>query len=223
MLSKGGVRKTKSFNCILDHRSSSSREQLDFRDCESRVIFPGRDRFGECSLAVAYVELGVCTDDLDLNKSQLDSHLPPPCRFVDSRKSAATVTAPKVAAKAVVSIQQPHKILTVSKDLCCLLGYSSEELCGRSIKILQGPKTDATFLHSAIKNAALLSSASQKTFIYARDGQEHEVQQIRTHATLPISPVHVALCEPLRPIPTPAAPPPPPRSAGVGGVHPAHG
>ena len=175
MLSVRGIRKTKSLNHIWDHRTSSSDSSLDQKSCTLRSIFAGpaaQDRFGECTLAVAYVELGICTDDFE-SASQKSRELPPPCRFVDTRTiGAASERAP---AKAIVSLHQPHKVLTVSKELCLLLGYSAEELCGRSIKILQGPRTDATFFHSAIKNAALLSSAKQKTFIYGRDGQEHEV------------------------------------------------
>ena len=181
MLSKKGIRKSKSLNAIWDHHRKVQHSG-DQADQTSRAIQSGnnaREKFGECTLAIPYVELVVNTDDIDFcsRMSQAGSDLPPPCRFVDPRRGREADTG-RESAKAIVSLQQPHKILSVSKELCALLGYSAEEICGRSIKILHGPRTDGSFLHSAIKNAALLSSASSKTFVYGRDGEEHEVSTV---------------------------------------------
>jgi PAS domain-containing protein len=179
MQSKNGIRKSKSLNAIWDHHRKPHNLSSQQVDAASRLMYTAngaRDSFGECTLAIPYVELGINADDIEFSfgASQASSELPPPCRFVDTRR-AQEAEPERESAKAIVSLQQPHKILTVSKELCALLGYSADELCGRSIKIFQGPRTDASFFHSAIKNAALLSSASQRTFIYGRDGQEHEV------------------------------------------------
>jgi hypothetical protein len=184
--SLNGIRKSKSMNSILDIFKIPTYDRDGASMGASMLITIGKgaiERFGECNLVVPYVELGVGADDMDFFSSR-KSHgaecLPPPCRFTGSHgrrveKAPEPERERSSPPKAIVSLHQPHKILTVSKELCTLLGYCSEELCGRTIKILQGPRTDASFFHSAIKNAALLCGATQRTFIYGRDSQEHEV------------------------------------------------
>ncbi len=175
-----GIRKSKSMSSISEHCKLPEFDRNGVSTGASMIVTIGkgaRERFGECNLVVPYVELGVGTDDIEFfpcRKQHEAESLPPPCRFVGSRK-APEPKRERSGPKAIVSLHQPHKILTVSKELCTLLGYAPEELCGRTIKIFQGPRTDASFFHAAIKNAALLCGATQRTFIYGSNGQEHEV------------------------------------------------
>ncbi len=56
--------------------------------------------------------------------------------------------------------------------MCALLGFETEQMMGRSLNLLNGPKTDVKAVISAIKNTAALSAASFSTTLYARDGSE---------------------------------------------------
>ena len=56
---------------------------------------------------------------------------------------------------AVVSFNEPYNFQYVSQSLCEMLDLMPEELLGRSVKILQGPSTNAAAFGAAIKNALL--------------------------------------------------------------------
>ncbi len=56
--------------------------------------------------------------------------------------------------------------------MCNFLGFRTEEMIGRSLNLLHGPKTDAKALTGAIKNTGLLTSAQFFTTLYSRDGSE---------------------------------------------------
>ena len=75
-------------------------------------------------------------------------------------------------ARIVVSVESPHIVLRADSGVVDLLGYTTEEICGRSIKILHGPRTDAVILHSAIKNVAFSQSCPVQATLYSRTGQE---------------------------------------------------
>jgi hypothetical protein len=72
----------------------------------------------------------------------------------------------------------PHKLLIISEEFCELFGYSVSggEICGRAVKMLQGPRTDPCTLVAGIKSAALASTTSSDMILYTRDGEEVEVR-----------------------------------------------
>ena len=94
-----------------------------------------------------------------------------------SKRLRSRRAAPPPAPKAVVSLVAPHKMLIISKDFCDFFGYTvEEEICGRAVKILQGPRTDPTALTSAIKSCATGLTTSKSVVLYGRDGTEVEVE-----------------------------------------------
>jgi hypothetical protein len=56
-----------------------------------------------------------------------------------------------------------------------MLGHRAEDIVGRSIKVIQGPKTDSVGLVGAVKNAGLLAHTKLKTVLYSSSGKEFEV------------------------------------------------
>ena len=73
---------------------------------------------------------------------------------------------------AVLSLVKPHKIISISTKMCEYFGFGEEEIVGRSLNLLHGPKTDAKVVTGAIKNTGVLSSSQFATTLYARDGSE---------------------------------------------------
>ncbi len=83
---------------------------------------------------------------------------------------------PKPHPKAVVSLEPPYKFLIVSKDFCSLFGFSVEdEICGNSVTILQGSRTDPSILVSGIKGAALSSTSRSRIVLYDCNGTDIEL------------------------------------------------
>ena len=121
-------------------------------------------------LALPYSELEHLEYDLE---SAARTGMPQPeyySRAKEERKKHQT----KVPS-AIISLVKPHKFLSVSKDLCSFYGLSAEEITGRTIRTIQGPKTDSGAITAAIKNTGLLSSTTLKTFLYSSDGADHEL------------------------------------------------
>ena len=121
-----------------------------------------------CRISVPYLEL-------EESKLSLEDELPPPKYYCRSKPCQTEVTIKKPAVRLptlILSLLKPHKILAVSKETCELMGYKEDEMLGRSVSILQGPKTDKAGLCAAIKNTGVLSSGDFSTVIYARDGSE---------------------------------------------------
>ena len=76
---------------------------------------------------------------------------------------------------AVVSLNEPHKFLYISENLCNLFDFAPEQLLGRSVKILQGPSTNTIIFDASIKNARLQQSCTVPLTTYRRDGSECNV------------------------------------------------
>ena len=121
-------------------------------------------------------------DDQCINEYEAEE-MPPPMPFIKRNDSAFDAqasercgelvtslypTSSKV--RAVVALQSPHTILSVSDSFVQWLGYNSQELVGRSLKVLSGPRTNIAALHAAIKNAALLNFECIKADVYAKSG-----------------------------------------------------
>ena len=150
---------------------TSSRTMSDFDE----VSFNPEYESEECDLKMPYSEIvttaGV-SDIPQLHGFESEELPPAPSMGRLRRKSA-----PKAKPQAVVSLIAPHKLLIVSEDFCALFGYSVEsEICGRAIKILQGPKTDPSVLIPGIKGAALGATTRRSVTLYDRDGKGLELE-----------------------------------------------
>ena len=128
----------------------------------------------DCGLAVFYNE--------DMIKPlSCEVELPPPQYFHRNQShSSPSGSHQKEHAKtnlptAVLSLVKPHKVLSISTEMCDFLGFGAEEMMGRSLNLLHGPKTDAKALTSAIKNTGVLSSSQFSTTLYSRDGSERRI------------------------------------------------
>ena len=69
-----------------------------------------------------------------------------------------------------ISSIQPFRIESVHGDITSHLGYSSEELVGRSLAILRGVGSDAVALHGAIKSAVMSQRTKLPISFYDRGG-----------------------------------------------------
>jgi hypothetical protein len=144
-------------------------------DLTDEISATPADEIGECDLHMPYAEVvtiaGV-SDIPELNAAH-DEEVPPALSIGRAKKP----TVPKPKLNAVISLIAPHKLLILTKDFCNLFGYSIEaEICGRAVKILQGPRTDPSALSSAIKNCAAGSSLVRTIVLYGRDGNDIEVE-----------------------------------------------
>ena len=72
--------------------------------------------------------------------------------------------------KILVSLDAPYIVLTCDPDLAGMLGYTSDEIVGRSIKILHGPRTDTTKIGSAIKKSSFNQTTVIHSILYGRSG-----------------------------------------------------
>ncbi len=102
-----------------------------------------------------------------------DKFDPEKCEKCGALVASLFPTSSKV--RAVVTLKSPHTILSVSDSFGKWLGYTPQELVGRSLKVLSGPRTDTLALHAAIKNAALLNFECIEATIYASSGVGHHV------------------------------------------------
>ena len=133
------------------------------------------EELGECDLNLPYAEAVTIAgvSDIPVLHPTVDEEAPPALSRTRNRKPA--VAKPKL--NAVVSLIAPHKLLILSKDFCDLFGYAVEaEICGRAVKILQGPRTDPCALSSAIKSCAAGTSSARNVVLYDRDGNDIEVE-----------------------------------------------
>jgi hypothetical protein len=151
-------------NKPLEIKSWHSMRDLDCTDYLS-------SQEDECRLAVSY-------DEVMMRPLSYEDELPPPQYYHRSKShSSPSMThqnprAGKNLPTAILSLVKPHKILSISTEMCDFLGFGAEEMMGRSLNLLHGPKTDAKALTGAIKNTGLLSSAQFSTTLYSRDGSE---------------------------------------------------
>ena len=74
-----------------------------------------------------------------------------------------------------VSTDKPHTIISASSSLAQLLGYSTDELIGRSISTLHGPLSDVCLLESSICEVWKLDLKTFYFTIYSRTGMGYKV------------------------------------------------
>ncbi len=129
----------------------------------------------ECDLKMPYAEIVTIAgvSDIPILSGQEMEEVPP----APSSGRRPKTARPKPKPRAVVSLVSPHKLLMLSKDFCELFGFSVEsEICGRAVKILQGPRTDPDLVVSAIKNAAMASTTCTNVVLYDREGTDIELE-----------------------------------------------
>ena len=73
---------------------------------------------------------------------------------------------------AIVSLVKPHQILSASEDFMLAFQLHCDQLRGRSISALFGPRTDVGLLNAAIKNTSHLCATEVKTVLYTSTGVE---------------------------------------------------
>ena len=109
----------------------------------------------------------------------LDDELPPPKYYTRSNDSGHDAldrsSEQQSLPTAVLSLIKPHKILSVSKEMCDITGFAADEMIGRSFNLIHGPKTDMRILNAAIKNAGLRLASQFSTSMYASDGSEMQI------------------------------------------------
>jgi PAS domain S-box-containing protein len=140
-------------------------------DCSA--LIPSQEEC--CGLAVHY-------NEAQARPLTYDDELPPPQYYQRPQPHSSPSepqqrqNAKRNIPTAVLSLVKPHKVLSISKELCDFLGFEAEEMLGRSLNLLHGPKTDAKIVTSAIKNTGLLTSGHFSTTLYARDGSERSIR-----------------------------------------------
>ena len=135
----------------------------------------GKSRY-EFELNGSFLELedsktgGLYNDSI---QQSMNDHLPPPSKF--SRDQLFSSAPLKAFQGAVVSLLKPHKIIAASEEFLHTVGLTSDQILGRSIQVLVGPKTDTIELSAAIKNTGHMQVAQINTILYTSSGQELEV------------------------------------------------
>ena len=109
--------------------------------------------------------------------------MPPPSKFKHPTQSSSRSIETTCCHGAVISLMKPHRILAVSSELLRTLGFASDQLCGRSISTLFGPRTDSTIITAAIKSTTQLITKQISAVLYTYAGLEVHV----SGAILPFS------------------------------------
>ena len=103
----------------------------------------------------------LCTVDCDIG--------PPPAPVMG--RSVRSVSAP-ADAKAVFSIHSPHPLLIITKEFRDLFGYTIDnEICGRALRNLYGPRTDQQAIVSSIRSISMIDTTKHPIVLYSRDGE----------------------------------------------------
>jgi hypothetical protein len=102
-------------------------------------------------------------------------YLPSPTKFSRSESTPLARMEASCCRGAILSLVKPHKILAVAPDILCIAGFTSDQICGRSINVLCGPRTDVALLTAAIKNTGHDHSSTIKTVLNSSTGAEQHV------------------------------------------------
>ena len=103
--------------------------------------------------------------------------LPPPMSFktyLKHRSELAHTKSKSVTSAIVVSPSKPHKILSVSNEISNIFDFPQDTLCGRSIRVFQGPKSDAAALDAAIRRSGIQGVQNLAFIFYTSSGVEYE-------------------------------------------------
>ena len=108
----------------------------------------------------------VCTSNCEMRSTR-----PPPKSFKNHRRLRTDL---QVCSGFLINVStaKPHRILSASDSFIEFVGYTRNELVGRSISTLQGPLSDAGLLESGICEAWKLDLKSFSLTLYSRSGLE---------------------------------------------------
>lgn len=81
-------------------------------------------------------------------------------------------TNPSPEYNAVITLNEPYRLQCVSDDLCELFGFAPEQLQGRSLRMLLGPRTNTERLDAAVKSAGLRCTSTVPLIAYRCDSSE---------------------------------------------------
>ncbi len=142
----------------------------------------------EICLAEPYLELdSSCAGDDPFDGStfreSFNETLPSPSKFSRSEPLQFAPMETRCCRGVIVSLVKPHKILAVAADILNMAEFTSGQICGRSINVLFGPRTDVSSVNAAIKNTALGQSSTIDTVLSSSTGAD-------LHVTATLSPYH---------------------------------
>ena len=78
-------------------------------------------------------------------------------------------------ANLAIATERPYTIILSDAGVQNLLGYAPEDIRGRGLQLLHGPKTDPLLLHLAIEQAAQLRPSTVSVVLYDRLGLARSV------------------------------------------------
>ena len=161
----------------------------EMKECCDQIAKKCDEQFmSDICLAEPYLEFDFsCDGDDPFNGStlreSLNETLPSPSKFSRSESTPPAPMETRCCRGAIVSLVKPHKILAISSDISSMAEFTSDQICGRSINVLCGPRTDVSSLNAAIKNTALGQSSTIDTVLSSSTGAD-------LHVTVTLSPYH---------------------------------
>ena len=142
---------------------------------ENKQMKEGHDNSFDISISHPYYEIDQSLpgsrpfDDASLKQS-FNEALPAPIKF--NKVSTPDTCHTSCGHGAIVSLLKPHKILAASNEFLNTVGFTSSQVCGRSISSIFGPRTDTVRIMAAIKNTGHLETTEVNTVLYASNGRE---------------------------------------------------
>ena len=142
---------------------------------ENKQMKEGHDNSFDISISHPYYEIDQSLpgsrpfDDASLKQS-FNEALPAPIKF--NKVSTPDTCHTSCGHGAIVSLLKPHKILAASNEFLNTVGFTSSQICGRSISSVFGPRTDTVRIMAAIKNTGHLETTEVNTVLYASNGRE---------------------------------------------------
>jgi hypothetical protein len=109
-------------------------------------------------------------DDSDF-KQNFNEVLPAPTRFM----GIPSAEDERCGHGVIISLLKPHKILAVSDGFLNMVGFSSSQVCGRSMNTFFGPETDTTDIIAAIKNTGHLKTTELSIVLYTSSGRRMDL------------------------------------------------
>jgi len=80
------------------------------------------------------------------------------------------------SAYALVSAVKPYLVIEAGQDFGQQLGFTQQELVGRTLKILTGPESNIMLLESLFKGVDALHDKQCRLIVYGKDGGRHDVE-----------------------------------------------
>jgi len=80
------------------------------------------------------------------------------------------------SAYALVSAVKPYLVIEAGQDFGQQLGFTQQELVGRTLKILTGPESNIMLLESLFKGVDAVHDKQCRLIVYGKDGGRHDVE-----------------------------------------------